>query len=35
MLGHVTITLRLDSYSHLLPTMHDEAAAIMNDILTA
>ncbi len=30
MLGHATITLTLDTYSHLLPAMHGEAAATMD-----
>lgn len=34
MLGHAQINLTLDTYSHVLPTMQDEAAAKMNDILT-
>jgi hypothetical protein len=28
MLGHGTIGLTLDTYSHLLPTMHQQAAAM-------
>ena len=34
MLGHGTIGLTLDTYSHLLPTMHQQAAAAMDAILT-
>jgi len=30
MLGHATITLTLDTYSHLLPVMHAQAAATMD-----
>jgi integrase len=30
MLGHSTITLTLDTYSHVLPSMHDEAAQHMD-----
>lgn len=33
MLGHATITLTLDTYSHLVPTMHEQAAAIMDRML--
>jgi integrase len=33
MLGHSTIGLTLDTYSHLLPTMHKQAAAAMDAIL--
>ena len=33
MLGHATIALTLDVYSHVTPTMHDEAAATMERIL--
>ena len=35
MLGHATITLTLDTYSHLLPVMHQQAAAAMDAILSA
>lgn len=35
MLGHATITLTLDTYSHLVPALHAEAAAAMDDLLTA
>jgi integrase len=35
MLGHATITLTLDTYSHLLPVMHAQAAAVMDDLLSA
>lgn len=35
MLGHSSITLTLDTYSHVLPSMQKEAAARMQNILTA
>ena len=35
MLGHSTITLTLDTYSHLIPAMHGDAAAAMDAALTA
>ncbi len=35
MLGHSTISLTLDTYSHLLPVMHEEAAAAMDRALGA
>jgi integrase len=35
MLGHATITLTLDTYSHLVPAMHGQAAAAMDDLLSA
>jgi hypothetical protein len=35
MLGHPTITLTLDTYSHLIPAMHGDAAAAMDAILSA
>jgi integrase len=35
MLGHATITLTLDTYSHLIPAMHGDAAAAMDAVLTA
>jgi integrase len=35
MLGHTTITLTLDTYSHLIPDMHGDAAAAMDAILSA
>jgi integrase len=31
--GHATITLTLDTYSHLIPAMHGDAAAAMDVIL--
>jgi integrase len=33
MLGHATIAMTLDVYSHVTPTMHDEAAATMERVL--
>ena len=33
MLGHGTVGLTLDTYSHLLPTMHKQAATAMDAIL--
>ena len=33
MLGHATIGLTLDRYSHLLPTTHQQAEAAMDTIL--
>lgn len=33
MLGHSQITITIDLYSHVLPTMQREAAAVMEDIL--
>ena len=35
MLGHATIGLTLDTYSHLLPAVHQQAAAAMDAILSA
>jgi integrase len=35
MLGHATITLTLDTYSHLVPVLHDQAADLMDAILSA
>jgi integrase len=34
MLGHTTITLTLDTYSHLVPVMHEQAAAAMDAMLS-
>lgn len=33
MLGHSTITLTLDTYSHLVPVLHQQAAAAMDALL--
>ena len=35
MLGHATIVLTLDTYSHLIPAMHGDAAAAMDAVFTA
>jgi len=35
MLGHATITLTLDTYSHLIPALHAEAASAMDRLLAA
>jgi integrase len=35
MLGHATIKLTLDTYSHLVPSLHGQAAAVMDDLLSA
>lgn len=35
MLGHATISLTLDTYSHLVPAMHAQAAAAMDVLLGA
>jgi integrase len=34
MLGHASIGITLDTYSHVLPTMHREAAEVMEDLLS-
>src|ERR687890_21355 len=34
MLGHATIAITLDTYSHVLPNMRDQAAAAMEDTLS-
>jgi integrase len=34
MLGHATNTLTLDTYSHVIPAMHGDAAAAIDAILT-
>jgi integrase len=34
MLGHATITITLDTYSHVLPTMQESAAAAMEQALS-
>ncbi len=33
MLGHVSIAITLDTYSHVLPTMQDGAARALEDML--
>jgi hypothetical protein len=35
MLGHSPIVLTLDTYSHVLPAMHRDAAAAMDAVFTA
>jgi hypothetical protein len=35
MLGHSSISLTLDIYSHLIPSLQADAAARMQSILTA
>ena len=34
MLGHATIAITLDTYSHVLPNMRDHAAAAMEEALS-
>jgi integrase len=34
MLGHSTIAITLDTYSHVLPNMLDQAAAAMDEALS-
>ena len=34
MLGHATIAITLDTYSHVLPTMQESAAAAMEEVLS-
>jgi integrase len=34
MLGHSSIAITLDTYSHVLPNMQNEAATTMEDALT-
>ncbi len=34
MLGHATIAITLDTYSHVLPTMQESAAKAMEDALS-
>lgn len=33
MLGHATVAITLDVYSHVTPAMHREAARVMDDLL--
>jgi integrase len=35
LLGHSMITLTLDTYSHVIPAMHGDAAAAMDAVFTA
>jgi hypothetical protein len=32
--GHATIAITLDTYSHVLPNMRDQAAAAMEEVLS-
>lgn len=34
-LGHSTVSITLDTYSHVLPDMQHEAAAVLDDVLSA
>ena len=34
MLGHVSVTITLDTYSHVLPDMQLEAARVMEEALS-
>ena len=34
-LAHPAITLALDTYSHLIPAMHGDAAAVMDAVFSA
>jgi integrase len=34
MLGHSTVAITLDTYSHLTPTMHREAARVMDSLFS-
>ncbi len=34
MLGHASITLTMDTYSHVLPGMQEESAGRLNALLT-
>jgi integrase len=34
MLGHATIAITLDTYSHVLPNMQSEAGQAMEEVLT-
>ena len=34
LLGHATISITLDTYSHVLPTMQDQAVANMESVLS-
>jgi integrase len=33
MLGHASVGITLDTYSHSLPSMHREAAQVMEELL--
>jgi integrase len=34
MLGHASIAITLDTYSHVLPNMQESAAAVMEEVLS-
>lgn len=34
MLGHSTVAITLDTYSHVTPAMHHEAANVMDDLFS-
>jgi integrase len=34
LLGHASVTVTLDTYSHVLPNMQDEAAGRMDSLLS-
>ena len=34
MLGHATIAITMDTYSHVLPNMQESAAAAMEEVLS-
>lgn len=35
LLGHSTVSITLDTYSHVLPTLHEEAAGRMEELLSS
>lgn len=35
MLGHATVTITLDTYSHLVPVLHQQAADVMDRLFGA
>jgi integrase len=35
MLGHSSITITLTTYSHFVPSLHDQAADVMDVLLSA
>jgi hypothetical protein len=35
MLGHTSVAITLDRYSHVIPTMQEEAALRMDELLAA
>ncbi len=34
MLGHSTVAITLDTYSHVLPGMHRQVASVMDELLS-